>query len=38
MFSILRDAVRAFWSAITDARTLAMENLALRHQLGVLKR
>ncbi len=38
MFAIFIDAVRAFVSAVTDARSLALSNLALRHQLGVLER
>ena len=38
MLGILLDAVRAFFSAITDARSLAQENMALRHRLGVLER
>jgi hypothetical protein len=37
MFAIFIDAVRAFVSAVTDARSLALSNLALRHQLGVLE-
>ena len=38
MLGILMGAVRAFLSAIIDARSLALENMALRHQLGVLER
>ncbi len=38
MFDIFIDAVRAFVSAVTDPRSLAMANLALRHRLGVLER
>ena len=36
MFGIIRDAMRAVWSAITRAKDLAAENIALRHQLDVL--
>ncbi len=35
MFAIFIDAVRAFVSAVTDARSLALSNLAFRHRLGV---
>ncbi len=38
MFAIFIDAVRAFVSAVTDARSLALSNLALRHRPGVLER
>ncbi len=38
MFAIFIDAVRAFISAVTDARSLAFSNLALRHQLGMPER
>ncbi len=38
MFGNFIDAVRAFVSAVTDARSLARENLALRHRPGVLER
>ena len=38
MFGIIRDAVRAVWSAMTWAKDLAAENAALRHQLDVALR
>ena len=38
MFGIIRDAVRAVWSAMTRAKDLAAENVALRHQLDVVLR
>jgi hypothetical protein len=38
MFDIFIDALRAFVSAVTDARSLALSNLALRHRPGVLER
>ena len=38
MFGIIRNAVRAVWSAMTRAKDLAAENVALRHQLDVALR
>jgi hypothetical protein len=38
MFGIIREAMRAVWSAIVRAKNLAAENVALRHQLGVVLR
>jgi hypothetical protein len=38
MFGIIRNAVRAVWSAVIRAKNLAAENVALRHQLDVVLR
>ena len=38
MFRLIRDAVRAIWRAFAAPRQLAAENVALRHQLGVVLR
>ena len=38
MFCLIRDAIRATWSAFAKPRHLVAENIALRHQLNVLLR
>ena len=38
MFSVLRFALSALLQALRDRQDLALENLALRHQLEVLTR
>jgi len=38
MFSLLRRFVRAFWSAFTSRRDLALRSIALEHQLDVVTR
>jgi putative transposase len=38
MFSLVRKLVRAFWSAFTRPRELALRNITLEHQLDVVLR
>ena len=38
MFGFVRDALHALWSAFAKPRELALENIALRHQLDVVLR
>jgi hypothetical protein len=38
MFSLVRNLVRAFWSAFARPRDPALQNIALTHQLDVALR